>query len=84
MTWEDVEYSFRIECSLQECVPALWLVDIARRVKLWKSILGRGKERHEIAYSFLKVAGECLETIADVGPVEWIDSDEAIDRIYNW
>lgn len=84
VTWENVEYSFRIECSMQECAPALWLIDITRPIGIWKSIFGRGRERHEIAASFLEVAGECLETIAKVGPVEWIDSDVAIDQIYNW
>ncbi len=82
ITWENIRYSFRIECGFQECVPAIWLVDITKSIGFWRIVLGRGKKRYEIPRSFLTTVGEALERIAGVSQVDWIESDVAINQIY--
>lgn len=82
VTHRQVRHWFRIECSLRECVPALWLVDITKSVGLWGTIMGRTKERTSIAEDFRQTIEQCLQRVADVPQVDWIESDVAIDQIY--
>lgn len=82
VTWEKTEYTFTIQCSPSEDVPTLWLIEITKSIGIWKSILGRGRERQEIDPSFLKTVGECLEGITGVSHVGWIDSTVAFDQMF--